>query len=568
MSGFSQLRDNFANNTIDPCWVAAQSGSATAAETGGQARFTLPSSTAGSHDASYTSAATYDLTGDGFVIDIQTMVATGVAATAYFDLLLDDSNYLRWRQLSNAITARTLIAGVDTQRYTATWSSSTYKYLRIRESGGTIFWDSSSNGTSWTNRASLANPFGVTALKIRFGASCGNVASPGSLRLDDVNLILPALSSTWRWTEVEWPLLYRFRSITIAATSGQGYIATSNDGTTWRFFSGPIGSASGGYNALVETAAQADAQAMAVNLPADGRWDLPQIVECRFIRLYHRSITGASYTLREYYPRRLIQSDDIEAESIKAINIAAGTITADKIAAHTITATQIGTVSLEATARITAGGDNVRLDQNGISLLTANTYSDFSAVKFYDSAGVTLQATLASWENGSTLVRTELNTSLATRNNETWLSAYTDATHYAAVNLFVWNPGDAASASLTLKVDAAGATTLTSDADVVTFNGLLTIGATAANEGGQVTLLRGTSGSRDWNIDVFSDAFRVFDSAGQVLFQCSGTPGIGFFATSPAAKQTVTGSRGGNAALASLLTALAAYGLITNSSSA
>lgn len=44
--------------------------------------------------------------------------------------------------------------------------------------------------------------------------------------------------------------------------------------------------------------------------------------------------------------------------------------------------------------------------------------------------------------------------------------------------------------------------------------------------------------------------------------------GIGFFAATPAAKPAVTGSRGGNAALASLLTALATLGLITDSSSA
>lgn len=42
----------------------------------------------------------------------------------------------------------------------------------------------------------------------------------------------------------------------------------------------------------------------------------------------------------------------------------------------------------------------------------------------------------------------------------------------------------------------------------------------------------------------------------------------GFYGTAPATKQTVTGSRGGNAALASLLTALATIGLITDSSSA
>jgi hypothetical protein len=46
--------------------------------------------------------------------------------------------------------------------------------------------------------------------------------------------------------------------------------------------------------------------------------------------------------------------------------------------------------------------------------------------------------------------------------------------------------------------------------------------------------------------------------------------GLGFFTTSGsgASKQTVTGSRGGNAALASLLTALSAYGLITDSTTA
>ncbi len=43
---------------------------------------------------------------------------------------------------------------------------------------------------------------------------------------------------------------------------------------------------------------------------------------------------------------------------------------------------------------------------------------------------------------------------------------------------------------------------------------------------------------------------------------------VGFYGTAATAKQTVTGSRGGNAALASLLTSLAATGLITDSSTA
>jgi hypothetical protein len=51
-------------------------------------------------------------------------------------------------------------------------------------------------------------------------------------------------------------------------------------------------------------------------------------------------------------------------------------------------------------------------------------------------------------------------------------------------------------------------------------------------------------------------------------FNSGATPQIGFFGTTPAGQQTVTGSRGGNAALASLLTALATLGLIIDSSTA
>jgi hypothetical protein len=56
--------------------------------------------------------------------------------------------------------------------------------------------------------------------------------------------------------------------------------------------------------------------------------------------------------------------------------------------------------------------------------------------------------------------------------------------------------------------------------------------------------------------------------AGTFVLGWSGSaPTLGVFGATPAAKQTVTGSKGGNAALASLLTAMANYGLITDSSS-
>lgn len=82
---------------------------------------------------------------------------------------------------------------------------------------------------------------------------------------------------------------------------------------------------------------------------------------------------------------------------------------------------------------------------------------------------------------------------------------------------------------------------------------------------------------RTGNLDVRqigTDASQFFYAAltCQAAVLCQSTlrinGNIGFFNTAPAAKPTVTGSRGGNAALASLLTALAGLGLLTDSSSA
>lgn len=394
MAPIATLRDDFTDNTIAAVWGQSyELGSATNAETGGQAVITLPNSTAGTHDACYETLPIFDMTGGEFYINIGTMVATGVAATAYFRIYLDASNYVEWTQTSNTIRAQKVLAGGATSLFSATWSSTTYKYLKIKESGGTISFDSSTNGTSWTNRATVttALSIAVTAVGVWFGASCGNIASPGTFKLNDVNLILPALSTNWNYTTVEWALSNRFRSITIAATGGQGYIATASETarnsvgepttlTTPRYFSGPIGSSSGGYLSLTEYSTQADAQAMAVNLPANSRWDLPELVECRFIRLYSRSIVAATtYTIREYYPRRLVQSDDIEAESITAINIAAGSITADKIAV----------LELDAEHYITAANGAIVLDDEGIIIRGATTYLASRSYGFTDGTNRT-----------------------------------------------------------------------------------------------------------------------------------------------------------------------------------
>lgn len=104
------------------------------------------------------------------------------------------------------------------------------------------------------------------------------------------------------------------------------------------------------------------------------------------------------------------------------------------------------------------------------------------------------------------------------------------------------------------------------------------------NAGGKVSLVVVGAATNFWSTSVLGDVGIRWDAdqvlgfigGGDLIGSISGAGAwtiapaagtLGFFAGTPAAKQTVTGSRGGNAALASLLSALAAYGLITDSSS-
>lgn len=649
-ASISTLKDDFEDNAVAAAWTAVATGSATVAETGGQARFTLPSSTAGTHEAYYRSTSPYDLASDSFFITIGTMVATGVAATAFFDLRPvsgagSAQNILRWRQVSNAITARHVVAGVDTQLYTATWNSTTYKYLRIRADATTVYWDSSSNGTSWTNRASvlISALFPVSSLFVLFGATCGNIASPGSFRLDDVNVILPALTTTWRWTQMVWPLDERTRTITVAIDAVgtvQGYIITADgvDATytpsgNVRYWSGPMD----GGRVLTEQASEAAAQAMAVNFPLDGRLDFPEIVLGRVFRVGHRSIDGAAYTLRELYPRRLVQADDIEAESIRALHIAANSITADRIyATFTITGKNIQTA--ESGARVVLSGD----DYGGlIGYGATDTYNTVTGTgtyqilwdkadgKFYAGSGaVVLDDTginfdfdvnpgyiYLKWYDGGVLVADAGVDSLVGF-NYLILNAYNSTgTAVDAMIKLIADKTTPAFSYIEFDIDGYNSTSInkegivTDAVNVGTATGAAagqilaavfdsgtntapvvfqlehqSSGTPAASFGAAIRFLLESStttgrsaGQIQASWAAAADAsrksqmiFYTYDTAARecLRVEASGSaPMIGFLGATAVTRPTVSGSRGGNAALASVLTALASLGLITDSSS-
>lgn len=69
-------------------------------------------------------------------------------------------------------------------------------------------------------------------------------------------------------------------------------------------------------------------------------------------------------------------------------------------------------------------------------------------------------------------------------------------------------------------------------------------------------------------VDISTNAgdIEITSNGGKVEIARNSADTLGFYAATPVAKPTVTGSKGGNAALASLLTALSSLGLVTDSS--
>ena len=210
---------------------------------------------------------------------------------------------------------------------------------------------------------------GAASLSVS-GGGAGFTAS-GTIRITGAASLAVMAAGGWHWTRFKRPLIDRYLNITIAATGGLGYVGVSKDGVSYSWFSGPL-LADG--RTLTAVADEAAAKIAAITLPTNGVWALPTTTEARVFKLGHKS-AGLAYRIDEFYPRRLVEADDIRAESIKAIHIAAGSITGDRLYATAID----GFVITGATIQTGASGARVVLSSAAFGGLIG-----YGAIDTYD----------------------------------------------------------------------------------------------------------------------------------------------------------------------------------------
>ncbi|MGW6652490.1 hypothetical protein AMK23_26350 [Streptomyces sp. CB02130] len=161
----AQLGDDFDDGVVDPVlWPGSYGG---VSEVGGKARIPLvPGSS-----ASYQSAREWTLAGSQIAVKVAKLpTANGSSAAAARFMVNSTTSGTRVGFTYNALTGTlrcvSEVAFSDGAGVTLTYSGIDHLWLRLRETSGTLVWETSGDGWDWTVRRSLATPAWVTSQQV------------------------------------------------------------------------------------------------------------------------------------------------------------------------------------------------------------------------------------------------------------------------------------------------------------------------------------------------------------------------------------------------------------------
>ncbi|MFI8191372.1 hypothetical protein ACIF8T_21555 [Streptomyces sp. NPDC085946] len=159
MPSLSTLQDNFNDGVIGPVWGNSYGG---VTETGGQARVPC-----GTGFAGYQTAYSWTMAGASFFVKIGTVPTAGAATECYCGVLVNSPTAgtrigFTINAVAGLLRCKNDVGYFDSGVVEIAYNPATMAFLRLREDAGTVYWDTSPDGTTWTNRRSLATPAWVT----------------------------------------------------------------------------------------------------------------------------------------------------------------------------------------------------------------------------------------------------------------------------------------------------------------------------------------------------------------------------------------------------------------------
>jgi endoglucanase len=195
------LVDNFddgARNTT--LWNLRNDGNITSvAESGGTLNIT--SGSGGWGYGGYTSVSKYSLRGKRMYVKVPTVTNTVDGAETLFSAYIDGNNEISLLKGGGALIPRLKTGGTTSDTYPG--YTSDYHWWSIREDAGTLYWETSTDGSTWTTARSAAHTFTnaqldaveVHMLAGQYMATIGT----GKASFDNFN-VAPAAPATWNPT--------------------------------------------------------------------------------------------------------------------------------------------------------------------------------------------------------------------------------------------------------------------------------------------------------------------------------------------------------------------------------
>jgi hypothetical protein len=184
------IQDNFNDNTLDTTLWTASGGDTTKVKEQNQ-RLEI-SHAANAEYNTLTTAALYDMTGSSAQVQvISAGDMTIVSHQVILGIAKDANNAIFMTALNGQLQAYKKVAGVTTQiGSNVPYSVVDHLYWRMREFAGTIFYDTSPDGLTWTNRWSVANPFAITSVTAYLQSGCFAVETVASFGyFDNFNVL-------------------------------------------------------------------------------------------------------------------------------------------------------------------------------------------------------------------------------------------------------------------------------------------------------------------------------------------------------------------------------------------
>ena len=182
----STLVDDFNDGVPGLAWTAIVQGACSYTESGGEVRFTMTGAGPSSLCA-YSSTTAYDLRSSAVYIQIP-------AITSFFPPV---RFFLRVMDASARIATLTFVGSATPQLdenatgltpQATNYSAAAEGWWRLREAGGSLFWETSTDGLNWNVKRQAAAPFPLDAVRLLVGvetsATMAGSISIGTPRLN------------------------------------------------------------------------------------------------------------------------------------------------------------------------------------------------------------------------------------------------------------------------------------------------------------------------------------------------------------------------------------------------